>query len=202
MELFKLDAVPLAILFLVPGFIVVKVFDLLVPTERRDWSKHVLEAFAYGTLNLALWSWAIDWLISMADKRPWITRSGMFTVLFVSPLLMGIGLNALLRWPWVRQWVRHPTPTAWDHFFGSGQPCWMLFRMKSGSLLGGLYGKGSFASSYPHARDVYVGQVWRVDEAGRFHEPIAQTAGMLVSMDDCESIECFEIGGADGNKGA
>ncbi len=38
-----------------------KTYQLLVPSERRKWSDAVLEIFTYGTINFALWFWALDW---------------------------------------------------------------------------------------------------------------------------------------------
>ena len=67
MEILELELVPLAIALLVPGLVAVKVYDLLVPGERRDWTASVLEVFAYGTLNFSLWFWALDF-------SPWRRR--------------------------------------------------------------------------------------------------------------------------------
>lgn len=37
--------------FFVPGFLMIRIYDLLVPTERRDFSKSVFDAVAYSAVN-------------------------------------------------------------------------------------------------------------------------------------------------------
>ena len=80
---------------------------------------------------------------------------------------------------------------AWDYYFGRGVPCWILFRLKNGKSIGGFYGPNSFASSYPHGRDIYVEQTWVVDETGHFVAAVPDSAGALVSFDECELVEFF-----------
>ena len=74
----------------------------------------------------------------------------------------------------------------------------MLFHLKDGSLAGGLYRKGSFASASPHNRDVYVRDAWRVGIDGKFMEQLAGTLGMWISVEECTLVELFEKGGAQG----
>jgi hypothetical protein len=38
---------------------------------------------------------------------------------------------------------------------------------------------------------VYIAQVWGLDDKGHFHEPIPDSAGMLVRFSDCDLIEVF-----------
>ncbi len=52
----------------------------------------------------------------------------------------------------------------------------------------------SFASTSPGRRDIYVEEIWRVDDQGRFLERIEQTAGALVKRDECSVIEFFTVG--------
>lgn len=194
MEILDLELLPLAIALLVPGFVAVKVYDLLVPGERRDWSASVLEVLAYGTLNFSLWFWALDWLLSVAPTRAWLFRIGTAGILFISPVLLAIAVTSLLRWPAVRRWVRHPTPTGWDHFFGKAKPCWVILHLKTGELIGGLYGSESLASCYPNPQDIYLEEAWHLDRVGRFVERVPQTVGVYVRADDCKAIQFFKVG--------
>ncbi len=114
-----------------------KTYQLLVPSERRKWSDAVLEIFTYGTINFALWFWALDWSLSVLLAKPLVSRLVIFVILLVSPIALGIAANAILRWDKLRRWIRHPTPTGWDHFFRKGEPCWILFRLKGSELVRG-----------------------------------------------------------------
>jgi hypothetical protein len=43
----------LFLIFFVPGFISLKVYDLLIPSEARDFTKSVFDAIAYSTLSFS-----------------------------------------------------------------------------------------------------------------------------------------------------
>jgi hypothetical protein len=132
------------------------------------------------------------------EARPLVFLGILLMALVASPIFLALITVHILSSKRLRGWTRHPIPTAWDHFFGRGQPCWMLFRLKNGTAVGGYFGPGSFASSFPHGRDVYLEQAWVVDQTGEFEQVVEGTAGVLVSMDDCVLVEFFEVApGAD-----
>lgn len=74
----------------------------------------------------------------------------------------------------------------------------MLIHLKSGILIGGLYYKDSFASSYPEKKDLYIKEVWKIDENGKFLEKIDRTEGMLINYDIIDYIEMFNTFSAEG----
>jgi hypothetical protein len=43
----------LSLIFFIPGFITLKVYDLLIPGEVRDFSKSLCDGGAYSSLNFA-----------------------------------------------------------------------------------------------------------------------------------------------------
>lgn len=117
----------------------------------------------------------------------------MSFVLFVSPILLGIGTNLFRRWRKLRKWIPHPTPTAWDFFFRQSHECWVRCYLKNGDKIGGLFSAGSFAGLHPHPRDLYIREVWTLTEKGRFVGRVAGTMGALVSMDECTFVEFSEV---------
>ena len=44
----------LFLIFFIPGFITLKVYDLLIPGEPRDFSKSLFDAIAYSSLNFRI----------------------------------------------------------------------------------------------------------------------------------------------------
>jgi Family of unknown function (DUF6338) len=48
------DRLLLFLLFFVPGFISIKIYDLLVPSERRDFQSTLAEAIGYSAVNFAV----------------------------------------------------------------------------------------------------------------------------------------------------
>lgn len=87
----------------------------------------------------------------------------------------------------------HPDPTARDYHFRKGRPYWLWLTFKSGKVMAGLFGPNSFASSFPHKRDLYIEKLLRLDEDGHVVELIDNSAGALVMMEDVERIQFFEI---------
>lgn len=77
----------------------------------------------------------------------------------------------------------------------------MRIRLKSGFWVGGFYGTGSFASSYPESQDLYLEQAWSLDESGSFSEPIEGSAGLLISRDQMEMLELIEIAPSEEGRG-
>ena len=81
----------------------------------------------------------------------------------------------------------------WDYFFGLREPCFMLIHLKSKNTIGGLFKDSSFASSFPASEDIYLEEIWKINEKGEFIEKLPQTAGMLVNIQTIEYIELYKI---------
>lgn len=189
------DQLALFLVFVVPGFVAMKTHDLLIPAERRDWGSSLVEVISYSMLNLALLFWAVYLLHreGFQAEHPAAYFLGMFGVLFVAPAVWAILARGLRSLRIVQRFVVDPRPTAWDFFFDQRRRGWVLFHLKTGQKLGGLFAEGSTAAAYPYLPDIYVEEVWRIDEQGRFFERIEQTGGALVKRDDCSHIEFFTL---------
>ncbi len=108
MDIWQIDKLLLFLVLFVPGFISMRVYDLLIPGERRDFSNCLFEAIGYSALNFAALSWFIVLVHSAgfpAAHPVWYGLSLAF-ILFVAPAL----------WPWVcgSSCVRGaPSPDVW-----------------------------------------------------------------------------------------
>ena len=194
------DQLTLFLIFVVPGFVAMKTHDLLIPGQRRDWGSSLIEVISYSMMNLALLFWAVHLLHRerFQAQHPVGYFLGMFGVLFIAPVVWAILARALRSLRVVQRFMVDPRPTAWDFFFDQRRPVWALFHLKTGQKLGGLLAESSTASAYPYLPDIYVEEVWRVDEQGRFSKRIEQTAGALIKRDDCSHIEFFTLERDDG----
>lgn len=189
------EALELFLVFVVPGFIAMKVHDLLVPSDSRSWGDSLVEVVSYSMLNVALLFWLVHllWQERFQAEHQVAYWIGLFFVLFLAPVGWAVLVYFLRTSPWLRKYMLDPSPTAWDFFFGKRRPAWVLCHLKSGEMVGGLFNDHSSASCFPQQEDIYLEEIWKVDEEGRFVERVEQTAGVLVKREECTHIELFAI---------
>jgi len=185
------EQLPLFLVLMLPGLVSRKVYDLQVPSSRDDAGRYALDALFFGTLNAAIWYIPAAWIFQYTESAM-VTFAFMVMALVVSPLGIGILAVRVLKSNRLRGFAQHPTPMAWDYFFGRGKSCFMLCRLKNGKSIAGYFGPNSFASSFPHPRDIYLEQTWLTDAEGRLSAPMPGSTGVLVSFDECELVEFFE----------
>jgi hypothetical protein len=182
-------------LLVLPGFIAQSVYDLVIPSERRDASENFFLGLAYGTLNLVLTWPVITWAISSLGEQNATTCSmiGGYAELLFSlaafPAFLGFAASRVRNWRVLKKFFLTPHATAWDSFFHSRTTCWMIFHLKDGTRIGGHYGLGSHVSTFPREPDVYVSEAWRLDDQCRFTGRVEGTLGMLIRREDCNLIE-------------
>ena len=136
-ELLNTDTLSLFLYFVVPGFVAMKVYDLMVPSERRNFGDALIEVVSFSMVNLAFSFWVLA-EINKPEFRsihPIWYYVLTFAVIFIAPTALAVGARKLLTSKILRGRVLHPTPTGWDYFFGKGQACWMLFHLKSGAKI-------------------------------------------------------------------
>jgi len=179
------------LIFFIPGFISLKVYDLLIPGERRDFAKSFFDAMAYTALNFA----ALLWLIAMVRSGglwPWQWYTAMFFLLIGMPALWPVLFLQIRKHPMVAQRIASPNPRVWDDIFSKRTPYWVIVHLKDQRRIGGLYGGKSFTSHSPAPPEIYLEQVWHVDENGGFTGTVVKsTAGILIMGTDILALEFF-----------
>ncbi len=194
MDIWNVDKLTLFLIFFLPGFISMKVYDLMVPGEPRDVSKSIFEAITYSTLNFA----ALLWLIVL------VQRDGLYQkhlVLFWLSVVV-IMIVALACWPFVflklatwrpiaKHFV-HPIRKPWDYVFGKREPFWIIVHLQNQQKIGGRFGPGSFASSDPATEQLYLEEVWALDDVGRFINPIQRSRGIIIMKEQIRAVEFFK----------
>jgi hypothetical protein len=194
MNPFDSETLRLILIFFVPGFISIKVYDLLVPSERRDFSESLFEAISFSCVNFALTYWAIVAIHSdnFQINYPICYYISSIIILFVTPTLLPIIYLKILSMPFFKNKTIHPMPKPWDYVFSQQKPFWVIVHLKDGRRIGGLYGENSFASSYPANEQIYLEGIWNLDEKGKFLERIERSEGIILSKEDFEVIEFFK----------
>ncbi len=196
-DLLNIQTLTLFLYFIVPGFVAMQVYDLLVPTSRRNFNEAVINIVTYSFINLALLSPVINWVEESRSGWRWLV---WYFCLFGSPTLLALIWYGLRKSNLLKGRLVHPTPTGWDHFFKKGEACWILFHMKDGTHIGGYFAGNSLASSFPNPQDVYVEKAYYVQEINNeleFTEPVPNTRGLIIPMQECQYIEMYKMEGVD-----
>ncbi len=175
--------------FFVPGFLMIRVYDLLVPTERRDFSKSVFEAVAYSAVNYVALSPLLYWM-EAAARPPFLRGLAALVVFILAPIGWPILLFAVRKTRWFVKRFSHPILRPWDYYFSKCEPCWVVVHLKDRKI-GGYFGADSFASSDPAEPQLYLEQGWALDDECRFSHKIQQSRGVILFAKDIVAVEFF-----------
>lgn len=194
MDIWQESKLVLFLTMFIPGFVSMKVWDLLVPSERRDFGKSLVEAVAFSAINFALLFWLVDYLnkANLVSSAPFNYYVGNFALFFLFPIIWPVMLLWVMRQPIVAKHVIHPILKPWDYFFGKREPCWVIVYLKNGWAIGGRYDSRSFASSYPVKEQIYIEELWQLDSQRNFVNPILRSKGAIVLGEDILAIEFFQ----------
>lgn len=194
MSIWDLDKLLLFIAFVIPGFISIKVYELIVPSVTRDSSKQLIDAVAYSCINYALLIWPILEIEASSIRLSHPTAYKLFylLVLFVFPVVW----VALWRWARglevIQRNLPHPTGKPWDYVFSQRQWYWIIVTLKDGKKVAGKYGRNSFSSSSPAPEQIYLEETWVINDDGGFERPRASTAGTIILADQIATLELFQ----------
>jgi hypothetical protein len=179
----------LFLIFFVPGFISIMVYDLRVPGERRDFSKSIFEAVAYSSLNFASLLWLI-WIVRTGNLSPLSWYLCMFVLLIGMPIVWPMLMLRIRRARWLSKHITSPHPRVWDEL-SQRLPYWVIVYLKDERRIGGLYAGSSYASHSPAPPEIYLEETWHVDEKGFTGARVKSTAGVLIQGSDIQAIEFF-----------
>ena len=181
----------LFLVFFVPGAIILYVRSQLttgrLPPPSERFLSYLLVSTIYlalslphidynpelGISNLSSWRWIV-WLFAAP------TGIGLALALsgsFLHNLLVRIGLSPV-----------HPIPTAWDWKFSNINKQWVLVTLTDGSQVAGHLGSGSFVSSDPTERDIYIEKVYSIDPDTETWQETGDS-GILIAPGQVQTIE-------------
>lgn len=184
---------------MVPGFIAIKVYELLSPSKQVDTSKQVIDAISYSCLNYTILLWPIFTVESsgLRESHPQIYILFYMAVLFIAPVLLVLFWKYLRELDWLQKFVPHPTQKPWDFVFAQRKTYWVIVTLKNGKKIGGMYGPNSFASSSPSEEQIYLEEQWILNEDGGFCRKVEQTSGIIILSSEIRSVEFMHSGEQD-----
>jgi hypothetical protein len=139
MDIWNIEKLTLFLIFFLPGFISMKVYDLMVAGEPRDISKSVFEAIAYSTLNFGV----LFWLIAIIQTDDFYHRHlilysmSVAAIMVVVPACWPFLFLKLSTWRPVAKHFIHPIRKPWDYVFGKRNSFWIIVHLQNGQKSGG-----------------------------------------------------------------
>lgn len=193
-EILNIDRLILFVIFFIPGFISIKVYDLMIPGERRNFSDSLFQVIAYSIFNFVLLSWLIYIIYSenIFETSKLLFIALVFIILFIFPVFLPIIFLKVSKLEFIARYIIHPIQKPWDFVFGKRRAYWVIVHLKDGRRIGGRFDTESFASSFPAKEQIYLQEVWELDEKGEFKNPVERTNGIIILGDEMSLIEFFE----------
>lgn len=175
--------------FIVPGFIAIKVWDLLVPSTRRDFSKMVIELVVYSMLFFPVVEWIRGLMIGAKwnEDDPFLYSVGLLGAIVVPAMVATVAFHRLRLLAAAPLQLPSPVPAGYDYAFSQEGPLWLYFHLQDGRILVGGYEEGCCAGTGVSSREIYVSQPHFLDPEGR-SEPMLGADFALVKYDDCTLI--------------
>ncbi|EEW2080975.1 hypothetical protein D9F58_08275 [Escherichia coli] len=195
MDIWSFDKLFIFIIFVVPGFISIKVYEALHPSVKKESSKIIIDAVAYSCINYAIWFFPIYFAErnNLFDYSLFLYYLMYFLAFFISPSLLPVALYKLRESQFFRNKLPHPVGRPWDFFFRNAPACWVIITLKDGKKIGGLYAGNAFASSSPEPEQIYLIESWHINDDGGFDRPKERTLGVLVLTTDVLTVEFYSI---------
>ncbi|MGF1841500.1 DUF6338 family protein [Vibrio atlanticus] len=198
MSIWEVDKLQIFIMFVIPGFVSIKTYELLYPSQLRDSSKQIVDAITYSCVNYALLYWIIVDIESQTGQEslkvihPTLYALFYIFVLLIFPVILTLTWKALRESKAFKMNLPHPTAKPWDYIFSQNRFFWVKVTLKDGTVVAGYYGEKSFASSAPAEEQIYLEQTWKLDDDDGFERMVNQTAGVIILTSEISHIELRE----------
>ena len=189
----SIDAAFYTALFILPGYVITSVVNGFNPQGRLNESKYFLKCLLYSLVNLGVWCWVYNIVLTTVSKSSlqWLLLAA-FTLFGAALLGLLIGvikqktpLSKLLNRLGIS--TIHPTVLAWDYLFSKQESYYIIVKMDDDKIVRGWFSSNSFASSDPDNHDLYIEQCYG---EGWSEDP--QSRGIYIPGDQIKYIELKE----------
>ena len=125
------------------------------------------------------------------DSHPVWYSAAPFTLLVVGPVTWSLLWKTVATSKRFAKFAQIPYPTPWDFYFEQRRHVYILVHLKNGRLIGGHYGVGAYASSFPRDGDLYLTSTWALNDCGQFLRPNRDSDGLLIRKEEYSYLELF-----------
>lgn len=176
--------------FFVPGILILFIRSRFINSSLPPISEatvaYVLISLVYNAIVLPLTS-----------PLPFFsTWPGQAIYSFIIPTIVGLLSGLDIRYDWsfdilrtIRIDINHPIPSAWDWKMSKIEPCYIMITLDDGTKWAGKYGVKSNASTDRNERDIYIEQVYDLDDDDKW---TARKSGVWINRQFIKSIEFWQ----------
>jgi hypothetical protein len=180
---------------LIPGFIAWRTLQARRPQGEQKAADAIMTIATFGFLVTILWS---GHPIAGLPKT-WVDVVLLILQTIATPIVLAFVFQYLLDELAKRGIITSSDPRAWDYIFNTFAPnykkgaLFFIVTLNDGTKIAGVYGYPGLASLWPYDRDLFLGQLWELDEERR--APIRQVTGSIgiyLDRNDIQSIEVLD----------
>lgn len=177
--------------FIWPGVLAQQVYRLVMPTRAFEWKEAVGQGLFYSILNYIILFLPALFLLNEKnlETHPVWYWAALVLLLILGPAALAVGYKSLHKLKWLGKWVQAPYQTSWDYFFDQRIACFIRVHLKDGRMIGGYWGKGSYASAYPHEGDLYISRAVQVAADGTLTGAVEGSRGILIRKEEYSFLE-------------
>ena len=188
-------------LFLIPGFIAYQNAYNITPTKAYEENSKFIVCLMYGIINYIVFFKPINYIYSyVSNINNIINEWGLFILHSFTAILLGIIIGICTKNNYIRLLLskigiqtEHPTPTSWEFLFSNiSRYCWVIVTLKDKTEIKGYYGTSSFASSDLNNKDIYIEQIYTMNEETGMWETEPKKKGIWINGDEIAYIEILE----------
>ncbi|TIN10399.1 DUF6338 family protein [Mesorhizobium sp.] len=194
--LVSVDAVYVALIFIVPGYIFSSVRSQFVVGRTFEGSGYFVRLLTISCVNFALYGWTI--YLAIAHSADANVRAALWVfVILIAPAVTGAIAGICIKRDWIRKIYQryginplHHIPSAWDFKFSTSPGEFVLVTLTDGSSVAGHWSSASFASTDMTERDIYIEKIYdQPDDQSASWIPTNKSA--LVLATHIQMIEFF-----------
>jgi len=197
LKLENIDSIYLAIGFLVPGLIVLFIRAQFLTGTTPPHAQSMLSYLTISVIYYAFVLPIIDFVLSFREQS-YLQFIAWFSLIFVGPVFFGLLLGVNIQKQIFRRILQsiglnpvHVMPTAWDWKFGGMKEQWVLVTLKDDACIAGFCGAGSFISSDPDERDIYIELIYDIGEDNNWY-PRGETS-ILIAHGEIKTVEFWPL---------
>ncbi len=194
MDIWEPDKLLLFVAFVIPGFISLKTYELLVPGQAKDSSTQLIDAVAYSCLNYAV---LLPIILKIKQSQfsvnyPIWHVIFQISVLFVFPVIWVLIWKHLREKNFLQKNAPHPIRKPWDYIFSKRERYWVIVTLNDKTQIAGKYSNESFSSSAPADDQIYLEEAWVLNDRGGFDRARKKTKGILITSKEIATVELFQ----------